>query len=85
MARQQLCPKCKTLSHCVTTKIETEQITRRYFTCSNQPECGRQFVMIDSFSHYTYEPTNDNTVAKIKDLVSILNKDEINELKSALN
>ena len=85
MARQMKCPECEQATYCVTTKSEAKLITTRYYTCSNLPQCGAQFVMIESFSHFTHRPAKEDAMAKIKDLFSTMTKEQQKAFSSELS
>ncbi len=78
MARHRKCPieGCGSDTYCVTTRNETETITKRYYTCTNLPDCGAQFVMIEHLSHFTYKPNKINPMEQIKNLVGAMNEEE---------
>lgn len=80
MARQQKCAHCGSTAYCVSTKSEADILTKRYFTCSNQPSCGAQFVMIESLSHFTYKPEMSSDIESIRFLFNTISEKDKNIL-----
>ncbi len=84
MARKQKCPICGLTAYCISTITEVDILTKRYFTCSNQPNCGAQFVMSESLSHYVYKPDTSSVIENIRSLLSSISDKDKKELMNEL-